>query len=93
MLMTFTAVLLKEILTRDEPWPTMSNMEVAMAVANKKMNFEVPENIPILSALMKDCFAFSPQSRPDFELITSKLQQLSTDETGNISGLSQLTIV
>jgi hypothetical protein len=75
-------VLIKEIILREDPWPHMSNVEVAIAVASGTIDLHIPPNIPVITPLLKDCFAFDPNHRPDFYAICNRLESLSTNSAG-----------
>jgi hypothetical protein len=77
-------VLIKEMIQQGPPWPELRNIEAALSIIDKTLDLEIPQNIPVLSALLKDCFSYSPAERPSFGDICRRLEHLSTDESGNM---------
>jgi len=76
------AVVLKELYHCCPPWPTFENFEVATLVLAGTMNLDIPPGIPVISDLMKDCFAWKPEQRPDFGEICARLNDLGVTERG-----------
>jgi len=70
-------VVLYEILTRETPYGNMPPLQVAAAVAYNGLRLAIPSHCPpILAEIMLSCWQDNPHSRPDFEAIFQKLEQL-----------------
>jgi hypothetical protein len=61
---------------------------VVSLVCTQRIDFEIPQGIPVITDLMKSCFSYNPQDRPDASSVNDLLNSL----TVNKSGLSALII-
>jgi tRNA A-37 threonylcarbamoyl transferase component Bud32 len=72
------AVTVAEILTRDEPFPDLDAVSAATQVTHG-LRVTFPSNIsPHLETLMLRCLEDSPEDRPDFAEIVSRLTTMSS---------------
>jgi serine/threonine protein kinase len=63
-----------EIYTGQTPYPDMTAMRAATAVASGKLTHPIPSNMSAeLAAVVSQCFAFNPDHRPDMGEVTDKL--------------------
>ncbi len=76
-------VTMLEILTRQEPYPHLTGVEVVVGVATGKLQPQIPQlgdNIskvhPKLLQLIHRCFNPNPDMRPSFEEICSGVEVL-----------------
>lgn len=86
-------MLIYEIVERNNPFPTMGNLEVAMEVPNGNYHVNIPKILPdsikdlmevvacLLDLSLKRCFRKDPTERPNFELITEILEKVNMEET------------
>jgi len=77
-------VTLWEILTREEPYPDLDNVNAASHVMHKGLKLKPPENCPVkLAELMNKCFETDPEKRPDFKDIIKILKDVEEDIKSN----------
>jgi len=73
-------VVLYEIISRQEPYPTMTIYEVAQRVTNENMKLIVPPSTPPKFAqLMISCWESDPAKRPDFQQIGDRLAEIEKE--------------
>lgn len=80
------AVVLWQLLTRDEPFHNQSQVEAAAAVALENKRCPFPDDTPpAVKQLIESCWSQKPDSRLSFDEIIEELQQiekqLSPEET------------
>ncbi len=70
-------VTLMEIVTRKEPYPSVSSLQAATKVASKQLKIIPPSNInPVIKSLIESCCQWDPDQRPDFKEICNRVQHL-----------------
>jgi len=63
-----------EILLQDDPYPNMDRSSVATLVSQHQLTPEIPSNAPKeIEILLKQCFEYNPDDRPDFEDVYGSL--------------------
>jgi len=68
-------VTLYEIITRDVPYPTLTQIEVTLQVAKEGLNPGIPENTePPFDHLMNVCWSQKPSDRPSFNKILQVIE-------------------
>jgi len=73
-------IVMVELLTRDDPFPTMDTVHVAIGVTRDNMVHPIPENTPPKVAnLLKSCWERDPAKRPEFERLHYVLEELQQD--------------
>lgn len=80
-------VVLWEIFSRQEPFPGVSPVQVAIGVSSRGMCLRPPSSCPPeIARLMYDCWAYDPKERPDFRTIARTIEQVldSNPENYNI---------
>lgn len=65
-----------ELLTKDIPYPSIDQMEVALKVSQYELSVDIPTKGPeILRSLIKQCMHFDAKKRPTFEQICEQLEK------------------
>lgn len=89
------AIIMWELLTREEPYPGMTGLGLAMAVANEGLRPPVPAYCPAEWArLMVTCWDADARVRPSFDHIQRELHSMltsisdgtTTDKRGSMAG-------
>jgi integrin-linked kinase len=71
------AVLLWELLTREVPFATLSNMEIGMKVALERLRLPIPPGVsPHMTKLIRICMNEDPTKRPNFDMILPILEKM-----------------
>jgi len=68
-----------EILTKELPYPTLSNIITASKIVNREISpvSMIPKYTSVgLTDLLKKCFQFNEESRPEFDVILSSLESI-----------------
>jgi len=74
-------VTLYEIVSRQNPYPDMDPIGAALEVTHNNLTPTIPAYTPpLLAFIMKGCFEFDPERRPNFAAIMDRLQQGRMDE-------------
>jgi len=70
-------VVIYEILARIEPYSDKNPVQAAASVAYQgirlELNADLASKWPLMNQIMKSCFAFEPDQRPDFNSIVGQL--------------------
>jgi len=75
---------LTELLTGDEPYPALDNVQAASNVMHKGLKPVIPESVPpLLAAMMEKCFERDPDDRPTFKEILKTLDLVDKDIEAN----------
>jgi len=70
------AIVLIEILTREEPWPGENPVNVAIAVGRDQLRPPIPDHCPQnLRPIIIQCWAQDPNQRPEFATVHNMLQR------------------
>jgi len=70
-------VTLVEMWTKKDPYPGESALHVAIAVQQHQKTPAVPQGLPTeIETLLKDCWKYNSDQRPNFSDITTRLDQL-----------------
>eukprot|EP01118_Nematostelium_gracile_P005329 TRINITY_DN1677_c0_g1_i1.p1 TRINITY_DN1677_c0_g1~~TRINITY_DN1677_c0_g1_i1.p1 ORF type:complete len:586 (+),score=131.95 TRINITY_DN1677_c0_g1_i1:44-1801(+) len=70
-----------EILCRDEPYPDLDPVQVAIQVVNGDLRLSAPSYAPkFLGNLMEMCFFTVPNQRPDFNILVKKLKNSTAED-------------
>jgi len=79
-------VVLWEIFARQEPFPNVSPVQVAIGVSSQGMCLKPPACCPEgITQLMYDCWSYDPKDRPEFRSITRSIEQVIASNPPNIS--------
>jgi len=69
-------VTLVEIYTRQDPYPNLDQLSAAARVVQKVLVPQIPSNAPaVVAEVMKSCFQYDPEKRPEFLQICGMLDQ------------------
>ena len=72
------AIILWEMVTREVPFSTLSNMECGMRIALESMRVAITPGLsPHISKLMKICMNEDPTKRPKFDMILPILKKMN----------------
>ncbi|PRP86710.1 putative LRR receptor-like serine/threonine-protein kinase [Planoprotostelium fungivorum] len=76
-------VVIWEIITVSDPWPSLSAMEAAFAVVVEGRRLHIPSGTDVKwSQIMKSCWHFEPELRPTFEILTDVLHMEGQRDVG-----------
>jgi serine/threonine protein kinase len=79
------AVVMWELLTREQPYRGMDLYAVAWGVGSGKLSLPIPEASPeLLKSLLEACWDHDPHARPDFNMVLRKLQELQASKFASI---------
>ncbi|KAK4313274.1 hypothetical protein Pmani_015358 [Petrolisthes manimaculis] len=71
-------VLLWELLTGESPYKGIDTMAIAYSVAMNKLRLHIPSTVPMSwRKLMEGCWEVDPHTRPTFEVILARLDEIS----------------
>jgi serine/threonine protein kinase len=77
-------VVLWEIFSRQDPFPGVSPVQVAIGVSSRGMCLRPPSACPpAIAQLMYDCWAYDPRERPDFRTIARTIEQVIDSNPDN----------
>jgi len=77
-------VTLCEVLTRQEPYPELDNVQAASHVMHKGLKPRPPDNTPLkLTKLIEQCFQTDPKKRPTFSEIIQVFDEVEEDIRSN----------
>ncbi len=73
-----------EILTREDPYPDLDNVQAASHVMHKGLTPRAPESCPPkMAELMEHCFKRNPDDRPTFKDIIKILRDIEDEIKSN----------
>lgn len=59
---------------RDDPYPTLTAIEVSMRVVYENLTPETPSKMSLeMEKIFRSCFAYDPNARPTFQMISKQL--------------------
>jgi len=71
-------ITLIELLTRDDPYPGETPMDVAIRVVRDGYQHPVPNHCPqVLAEVLSACWSRNPEDRPTFQAIYNRLVQMN----------------
>jgi len=69
-------IVLWECVTRQDPYAGMPPFQVVLAVGNKNLRPRTPDDCPgVWQALIVDCWSETPDTRPNFDNIMTRLEE------------------
>ncbi len=73
-------VVLWELLYKKRPFENLESLQILYKVGLKKETLKVDDHVnPKLAQLMKSCWEYNPEDRPDFEQIRDELISIKTN--------------
>ncbi|KAH7281925.1 hypothetical protein KP509_35G003600 [Ceratopteris richardii] len=70
-------VIMWELATEEIPWDGLNAMQVVGAVGFMNQRLQIPDNVETeWAAMMNECWANDPKSRPSFQDITDRLKEM-----------------
>ncbi|KAJ3670996.1 hypothetical protein LUZ60_008422 [Juncus effusus] len=87
-------LILWEMVSGHTPYEEMTPVQAAFAVVDKNLRPIIPSDCPIpLGSLIEQCWASSPQKRPEFWQIVKLLEQFESmlSQTGSLDGFQSPT--
>ncbi|KAL0550613.1 hypothetical protein IC582_015135 [Cucumis melo] len=77
-------VALWELLTGEIPYSSMTPLQAAVGVVQKRLRPTIPKNVhPVLAELLERCWRHDPTERPNFSEILEILKQISEQVDNN----------
>ncbi|GLT88754.1 hypothetical protein SLE2022_067650 [Rubroshorea leprosula] len=75
-------VVLWELVTLQQPWKHLTQLQVVATVGFKNKRLEIPSSVnPGIASLIQLCWANEPSGRPSFSYVMESLQQLIRNST------------
>jgi len=76
------AIVMIEMLTRQEPWPNETAVSVAIAVGRDDQRPSIPDfTPPKIKEIIQKCWATEPTKRPEFGEVHELLEQILLEQT------------
>jgi len=71
------AITIIEVMNKGDPYPGITDMDVAIAVSRDELRPKIPPGTPQeFGILLKECWDFSPKKRPNFEQVSERMQKI-----------------
>jgi len=74
-------VTLYEFVSRSEPYMGLDPVQAALQVTHSGLRLQIPSYTPmVLAEVMRGCFEYDPQRRPDFQYISKRMQEAKMED-------------
>ena len=84
------AIILFELVSREEPYVGQGGLEVAIKVAHEGLRPTIPSYCPDeYASLIKECWDAEPDNRPDFQGVLERLNQIKKSHQQALSAITQ----